>query len=127
MKKIQIKTDKAPQAIGPYSQGISVNGFIFVSGQLPINPKTGEMLTGDIKAQTKQIMENIKEICQSQGLSLDNIVKTTIFLKNLNDFADVNEIYGSFFKDIPPARSTIQVAKLPKDADIEIEAIAFAE
>ncbi|MFC6346038.1 RidA family protein [Vagococcus carniphilus] len=123
MKK-QIATDKAPQAIGPYSQGVNVTGdFSFVSGQLPINATTGEM-SEDVAEQTKQSLENMKAILEETGLTMDNVVKTTIFLSNMEDFAVVNEVYGSFFKEPFPSRSTIEVARLPKDAKVEIEAIA---
>ena len=123
MKK-QIATDKAPQAIGPYSQGVNVTGdFSFVSGQLPINAATGEM-SEDVAEQTKQSLENMKAILEETGLTMDNVVKTTIFLSNMEDFAVVNEVYGSFFKEPFPSRSTIEVARLPKDAKVEIEAIA---
>ena len=117
------KTDKAPAAIGPYSQGIIVGDFVYTSGQIPINPATGVMET-DIKLATKQSMENVKAILEAAGTSLENVVKTSIFLKDLNDFAAVNEVYGTYFTENPPARSCVQVAKLPKDAVIEIEAIA---
>lgn len=126
MKK-QIATDKAPQAIGPYSQGVNVTGdFSFVSGQLPINAATGEM-SEDVAEQTKQSLENMKAILEETGLTMDNVVKTTIFLSNMEDFAVVNEVYGSFFKEPFPSRSTIEVARLPKDAKVEIEAIAVKE
>ena len=123
MNKQVIKTDNAPEAIGPYSQGIIVGDFVYTSGQIPINPATGVMET-DIKLATKQSMENIKAILEEAGTSLENVVKTSIFLKDLNDFAAVNEVYGTYFTENPPARSCVQVAKLPKDAVIEIEAIA---
>ncbi len=123
MKKEVINTNNAPGAIGPYSQGIIVGDFVYTSGQIPINPATGVMET-DIKVATKQSMENVKAILEAAGTSLENVVKTSIFLKDLNDFAVVNEIYGTYFSENPPARSCVQVAKLPKDAVIEIEAIA---
>lgn len=123
MKREVINTKNAPGAIGPYSQGIIVGDFVYTSGQIPINPATGVMET-DIKSATKQSMENVKAILEAAGTSLENVVKTSIFLKDLNDFAIVNEIYGTYFTENPPARSCVQVAKLPKDAVIEIEAIA---
>ena len=123
MKKEVINTKNAPGAIGPYSQGIIVGDFVYTSGQLPINPATGVMET-DIKVATKQSMENVKAILEEAGTSLENVVKTSIFLKDLNDFAAVNEVYGTYFTENPPARSCVQVAKLPKDAVIEIEVIA---
>ena len=123
MKREVIHTNNAPGAIGPYSQGIIVGDFVYTSGQIPINPATGVMET-DIKLATKQSMENIKAILEAAGTSLENVVKTSIFLKDLNDFAAVNEVYGTYFTENPPARSCVQVAKLPKDAVIEIEAIA---
>lgn len=123
MKREVINTKNAPGAIGPYSQGIIVGDFVYTSGQIPINPATGVMET-DIKVATKQSMENVKAILEAAGTSLEKVVKTSIFLKDLNDFAIVNEIYGTYFTENPPARSCVQVAKLPKDAVIEIEAIA---
>ncbi len=124
MKKTVLNSDKAPAAIGPYSQGIEVNGFIFLSGQIPLKPEDGEMVTGGIEEQTKRVMENIKAVLQSHDLTLENVIKTTIFMTDLAQFAVVNEIYGSYFQSTPPARSTIQVAALPKGAQIEIETIA---
>src|SRR6056297_3562515 len=122
MKKI-IQTDNAPKAIGPYSQATKAAGLIFISGQLPINPKTGEM-PNNVKEQTKQSMENIKAILESDGLSMKNIVKTTVLLKNINDFATMNETYGQYFESEPPARAAYEVANLPKAALVEIECIA---
>ena len=123
MEKEVINTKNAPGVIGPYSQGIIVGDFVYTSGQIPINPATGVMET-DIKSATKQSMENVKAILEAAGTSLEKVIKTSIFLKDLNDFAVVNEIYGTYFSENPPARSCVQVAKLPKDAVIEIEAIA---
>lgn len=123
MTKEVINTNNAPEAIGPYSQGVIVGDFVYTSGQIPLNPATGELVT-DIKLATKQSMENIKAILEEAGTSLNNVVKTSIFLKDLNDFEDVNEVYGTYFIENKPARSCVQVAKLPKDAVIEIEAIA---
>ena len=125
MKKI-ISTSEAPAAIGPYSQAVRVGSTIFCSGQIPLDPKTGQIVSGDISAQTKRVLENVGAVLRNQGLSFENVVKTTIFLTDLGDFQAVNEIYGSYFKSQPPARSTVQVAALPKDANIEIEVIALA-
>ena len=123
MTKEVINTNNAPEAIGPYSQGVIVGDFVYTSGQIPLNPVTGELVT-DIKLATKQSMENIQAILEEAGTSLNNVVKTSIFLKDLNDFEAVNEVYGTYFIENKPARSCVQVAKLPKDAVIEIEAIA---
>ena len=125
MKKI-ISTSEAPAAVGPYSQAIRIGNFVFCSGQIPLDPKTGEIVPGDVNAQTKRVMENIAAVLRAEGLNFGNIIKTTIFLTNLVDFQTVNELYGSYFKSDPPARSTIQVAALPKGAAIEIEVIAAA-
>jgi len=127
MEKIVISTNNAPAAIGPYSQAIKVGDFIFTSGQIPLNPKTGELVTDDIKAAARQCLENIKAILEAAGSSLENVVKTTAFLKDLNDFASVNEVYSEYFKENMPARSAVQIARLPKDALIEIEAIAIVK
>ncbi|WP_019849785.1 RidA family protein [Desulfitobacterium sp. PCE1] len=121
-----LHTDKAPAAIGPYSQGIKVGNLVFTSGQLPINPATGE-LENDIRKATQQSLENVKNILESAGTSMDKVVKVGVFLRDMNDFAAMNEVYGTFFTTNPPARSAIQVARLPKDAIVEIEAIALAE
>lgn len=120
-----IKTLEAPAAIGPYSQAIKANGFLFVSGQIPITPN-GELAGDDIKTQTKQVLKNLKAILKEADLSLKDAVKTTIFLKNMDDFSVVNEIYAQAFKEHKPARSTIEISKLPKDVLIEIELIAKA-
>jgi 2-iminobutanoate/2-iminopropanoate deaminase len=125
MKKI-IATTAAPAAVGPYSQAVRTGNFVFCSGQIPLDPSTQQMVTGDITAQTKRVMENITAVLRAEGLSFENIVKTTIFLTNLGDFQTVNEIYGSYFKSDPPARSTVQVSGLPKGANVEIEVIAAA-
>ncbi|WQZ33963.1 RidA family protein [Helicobacter pylori] len=124
MKEV-IHSTLAPKAIGPYSQAIATNDLVFISGQLGIDASTGEFKGTDIHSQTTQSMENIKAILKEAGLGMDSVVKTTILLKNLDDFAVVNEIYGSYFKEPYPARATFQVAKLPKDALVEIEAIAI--
>ncbi|GAA8117923.1 RidA family protein [Helicobacter pylori] len=124
MKEV-IHSALAPKAIGPYSQAIATNDLVFVSGQLGIDASTGEFKGTDIHSQTTQSMENIKAILKEAGLGMDSVVKTTILLKSLDDFSVVNEIYGSYFKEPYPARATFQVAKLPKDALVEIEAIAI--
>jgi 2-iminobutanoate/2-iminopropanoate deaminase len=124
-KKI-VSTEKAPGAIGPYSQAVKVNGVVFTSGQIPINPATGEMPTS-IEEQTRQSLENVKAILEAEGLGMDKVVKTTVFLSDMNNFAKMNEVYKSFFQGDYPARSAVQVARLPKDALVEIEAIADAE
>jgi 2-iminobutanoate/2-iminopropanoate deaminase len=124
MSKEVIFTDKAPKAIGPYSQAIKFGNILFISGQVPVNPATGE-LTGDIKVQTRQVLENIKSILAAAGASASDVVKTTVFLQNLDDFAAMNEIYGAYFPKEAPARSTVEVARIPRGALIEIEAIAF--
>jgi 2-iminobutanoate/2-iminopropanoate deaminase len=126
MDKHSIDTAKAPKAIGPYSQGVRLGKLVFTSGQLPINPETGE-LVNDIKEATRQSLENVKAILIDASASMNSIVKTTVFLRDMNDFASMNEIYATFFPNNPPARSAIQVARLPKDAIIEIEAIASIE
>lgn len=123
MSKEIISTIKAPSAIGPYSQGIKIGNLIFTSGQIPLNPESGELET-DIKKATKRSMENIKGILEEAGTSLEKVIKTTIFLKDINNFSAVNEVYGSYFSENPPARSCVEVARLPKDAVIEIEVIA---
>ncbi|AKT90194.1 reactive intermediate/imine deaminase [Campylobacter ureolyticus RIGS 9880] len=120
-----IKTLEAPAAIGPYSQAIKANGFLFVSGQIPLTPN-GELAGDDIKTQTKQVLKNLKAILKEADLSLKDAVKTTIFLKNMDDFSVVNEIYAQAFKEHKPARSTVEISKLPKDVLIEIELIAKA-
>ncbi len=124
MKEV-IYSTLAPKAIGPYSQAIATNDLVFVSGQLGIDASTGEFKGTDVHSQTTQSMENIKAILKEAGLGMDSVVKTTILLKSLDDFSVVNEIYGSYFKEPYPARATFQVAKLPKDALVEIEAIAI--
>ncbi|NOY76760.1 MAG: RidA family protein [Calditrichaeota bacterium] len=125
MNRHIISTDQAPAAIGPYSQGVSAEGsFIFTAGQIPINPKTGELLSGDIQTQTRQVLENVKAVLKAAGAGLENVVKTTVFLLDMNDFAAMNEVYAQYFPQNPPARSAVQVARLPKDVKIEIECIA---
>ena len=123
MKKI-ISTSEAPAAIGPYSQAVRSGNFLFCSGQIPLDPKSGQIVPGDIAAQTRRVLDNIAAVLKAEGLAFDNVVKTTIFLTSLGDFQTVNEIYGSYFKSQPPARSTVQVSALPKGANVEIEVIA---
>ena len=127
MKKKVVHTEKAPKAIGPYSQAIQAGSFLFLSGQIPIDPSTGELVAGDIRQQTRQVLENIQNILGFRGLTMEQVVKTTLFLKDMGNFSQVNEVYASYFKAEPPARSTVEVAKLPKNVDIEIEAIAFID
>ena len=124
MSKQQISTNNAPAAIGPYSQGIEGNGAIYVSGQLPIDPKTGAFAGDDIKSQTKQSLENVKAILAEAGLTLDDVVKTTVLLEDIADFGAMNEVYSTYFTGVCPARSAFQVVALPKGAKIEIEAVA---
>ncbi len=123
MTKKPITTEKAPAAIGPYSQAVRVGNLVFTSGQLPINPETGEM-PESIEEQTKQSLENVKAILEAEGLGMENIVKTTVFLSDMNNFVKMNDIYKTYFQGDFPARSAVQVARLPKDALVEIEAIA---
>jgi len=125
MEKRVIQTERAPKAIGPYSQAIQAVGFLFLSGQVPLDPKTGELVKGDIGQQTKQVLENIEGVLESQNLGMEDVVKATIFLKNIENFNQVNEVYSSYFPTSPPARSTVEVARLPRDVEIEIEAIAL--
>jgi 2-iminobutanoate/2-iminopropanoate deaminase len=122
MKK-RISTDQAPQAIGPYSQAIQCGSLLFVSGQVPLDPKTGNLVPGDIEAQTKQVMENLKAIVAEAGMTLSDALKATCFLKNMGDFATFNRIYAGYFGDIPPARETVEVARLPRDVLVEVSLI----
>ncbi len=123
MKKV-ISTDKAPSAIGPYSQGIAANNMVFTSGQLPVDPTTGEFVADDIANQTRQCLKNVSEVLAVEGLTMSDVVKTTVFLQDLSHFVAMNEVYSEFFPENPPARSCFQVAALPKAALVEIEAIA---
>lgn len=120
-----ISTKDAPQAIGPYSQGIKANGFVFVSGQIPIDPTTQQVIAGDVGAQTDRVLRNLSEILEAAGSGLGKVVRTTVFLKNMSDFSAMNEVYGKYFSSAPPARSTIEVARLPKDVLVEIDVIAL--
>jgi len=123
MKEI-IATEDAPRAIGPYSQAVRAGNFVFASGQIPIDPATGEFVPGGIAEQTEQVLKNLTALFAAAGVGLDQIVKTTVFLADMNDFTAMNEVYGRFFSEAPPARSTVQAARLPRDAKVEIEAIA---
>ncbi len=120
-----IETKDAPSPIGPYSQAISANGLVFVSGQIPIIPETGAMVEGGVDAQTRQVLQNVAAILAAAGSSLQKVVKTTIYLRNLDDFARVNQIYSEYFAEAKPARATVQVARLPKEAMVEIDAVAL--
>jgi 2-iminobutanoate/2-iminopropanoate deaminase len=126
MKKKVIQTEKAPKAIGPYSQAIQAGDFLFLSGQLPLEPASGEMVKGDIRQQTQRVLENIKGVLESQNLGLKDVVKVTVFLKDMGNFSQMNEVYATYFSVSPPARSTVEISGLARDAGIEIEAIALA-
>ncbi len=122
MRKI-INTDKAPEAVGPYSQAISVNGLLFVSGQIPISPETGELVSGDIRVQTRQVLENLKAIIEYAGYDIGKTTKCTCFLKNMDDFSVFNEVYSEYFKSSLPARECVEVSRLPKNVNVEVSAI----
>ena len=122
-----IQTDHAPQAIGPYSQAVKVNGLVFCSGQIPLDPVTMQIIEGDIKAQTKRVVENLSAVLEAAGSSLAKVIKTTVFLLDMNDFVAMNEVYATFFSANRPARSTVQVSRLPRDVRVEIEVVALAE
>jgi 2-iminobutanoate/2-iminopropanoate deaminase len=124
MKEI-ITPPKGPKPAGPYSPGVRENGLVFLSGQIPLDPQTGQLVTGSIEDQTARVVENLKSVLEAAGLSLSDVVKTTVFLKDMNNFARMNEAYGKFFNPNPPARTTVEVARLPRDVQIEIEAIAM--
>ena len=124
MKEV-IATDRGPKAIGPYSQAIRANGFLFVSGQIPLDPATQQLVAGDIQAQTERVLENLKGIVEAAGSSLDRVVRATVFLADMNEFAAMNEVYGRYFRNQPPARSTVQVSRLPRDVRVEIDVIAL--
>lgn len=124
MKKRVIHTNKAPKAIGPYSQAIQAGNFLFLSGQIPIDPASGEVVKGDIREQARRVLENLKGVLESQHLGMEDVVKVTIFLKDMGNFGQLNEVYATYFPSSPPARSTVEVARLPREAEIEIEAIA---
>jgi len=122
--KETVATRDAPGAIGPYSQGIKAGGFVFLSGQIAIDPKTNQMSAGSIEEQTRQALDNLAAVLKASGLSMENVVNTTVYLKDVNDFAKMNAVYATYFKDKPPARATVQVARLPRDALVSIAAIA---
>ncbi len=122
-----IATDRAPRAIGPYSQAVRAGNLVFASGQIPIDPATGEFVVGAVAEQTEQVLRNLAEVFEAAGVGLNQIVKTTVFLADMEDFAAMNEVYGRFFGEQPPARATVQAARLPRDAKVEIEAIAVSE
>lgn len=124
MKKI-ISTDKAPKAIGPYSQAVVANGFAFLSGQIALNPDTGQLIEGGIREQTRRVLDSIKALLEASGSSLRQVIKTTVYLKDLGEFAIMNEIYSEYFSDHPPARATVEVARLPRDVRVEIDCIAI--
>ncbi len=121
-----IATDGAPKAIGPYSQAIKANGFVFVSGQIPLDPATQQLVDGDVAAQTERVLQNLSGILKAAGSSLERVVKAGVFLKNMSDFAAMNEVYGRYFTQSPPARATVEVARLPMDVLVEIDVIAVA-
>ena len=125
MKEI-IATDNAPKAIGPYSQAVRVGDLVFLSGQIPIDPVTGQLVEGSIQQQTEQVFKNIAAVLAEAGLTFEHVVKTTVFVKNLADFTSMNEVYARHFSSDPPARSTVEVSRLPRDAQVEIDAIAIA-
>jgi 2-iminobutanoate/2-iminopropanoate deaminase len=125
MNKTVISTSDAPSAIGPYSQAIRAGELLFISGQIPIDPSTGKLIEeSDIKAQTHRVLENLSAILRAAGASIDNVVRTTVFLRNMNDFADMNAVYAEYFRTAPPARSTVEAARLPRDVSVEIDCIA---
>jgi 2-iminobutanoate/2-iminopropanoate deaminase len=121
-----VQTEHAPHAIGPYSQAIKSNGLVFASGQIPTDPQTGQFVPGGIEAQTEQVLKNLSAVLEAAGSGLDRVVKTTVFLADMQEFAAMNEVYGRFFKEDPPARTTVEGARLPRDAKVEIDAIALA-
>ena len=122
--KTVVSSDRAPQAIGPYSQAIKANGFLFISGQIPLDPITGQIVYGGIDNQTHQVLTNLKAVLEREGLTFNNAVKTTVFLKDMDDFALMNKVYSQYFTDEPPARACVQVARLPRDVSVEIELVA---
>lgn len=121
----RIQTDNAPQAIGPYSQAIRAGGFVFVSGQIAIDPATGQFVSGTVAEQTGRVLQNLSAVLKAAGTSLDKVVKTTVFLADMKDFVEMNEVYATFFSEAPPARATVAAAGLPRDARVEIEAVAL--
>ena len=129
MPKVIIKTNKAPKAIGPYNQAVKVDEktLIYTAGQIPIDPKTNELVSGGVGSETRQVMENLKSILEAAGSGLDKVVKTTVFLSSMDDFAVMNEVYEQYLKENPPARSTVEVSRLPKGVKVEIEAVAYVQ
>ncbi|KAI8979399.1 endoribonuclease L-PSP [Mycotypha africana] len=127
MSLARVHTDSAPAAVGPYAQAIKANGFVYTSGQVALNPATGKVVEGEIKEQTKQVFLNLTEVLKAAGSSLDKVVKTTVFLRDMNDFAAMNEVYATFFPTHQPARSAVQVARLPLDVAVEIECVALTD
>jgi 2-iminobutanoate/2-iminopropanoate deaminase len=127
MQRTQVKTEHAPAAIGPYSQAIKTGGMVFAAGQIPLDPATGQMVSGGIQEQTERVLENVRSVLAAAGSSLEAVVKTTVFLKSMSDFAAMNEVYSRYFTGVAPARSTVAVADLPRGALVEIECIALAE
>jgi 2-iminobutanoate/2-iminopropanoate deaminase len=125
--KERIQTDNAPQAIGPYSQAVKANGFVFASGQIALDPAAMQIVEGGIREQTERVMRNLAAVLEAAGSSLGRVVKTTVYLADMNEFAAMNEVYGSFFTEVPPARSTVEVRRLPRDVRVEIDVIALAE
>ncbi len=123
--RVRIQTEHAPAAIGPYSQAIKAGGFVFVSGQIPIDPETGEFVAGGIGEQTERVLRNLAAVLEAAGSDLDQVVKTTVFLADMKEFTQMNEVYGTFFKGAPPARATVEAAGLPRNARVEIEAVAL--
>jgi 2-iminobutanoate/2-iminopropanoate deaminase len=119
-----VKTERAPQAIGPYSQAVVAGGFVFASGQIPIDPQTGEFVAGGVGEQTEQVLRNLSEVLKAAGSDFAHVVKTTVYLADMSDFAAMNEVYGRYFQTAPPARATVQAARLPRDARVEIDAVA---
>jgi 2-iminobutanoate/2-iminopropanoate deaminase len=122
-----IQTDTAPAAVGPYSQATRANGFLFAAGQIPLSPADGRLMEGGVKEQTRQVLENLKAILEAGGADLSSVMKTTVFLQDMDDFVEMNEVYATYFTDNPPARSTIEVARLPMGAQVEIEAVALVK